>query len=72
MAKRTPDDAISRGDRAPLTVHLDGVARKHLDRLAPKHCKGSFISRLIHEHVIREEARAELQAAAPTRARGKK
>ena len=72
MAKRTPGDAISRGDRSPLTVHIDGAARAHLDRIAPKHCKGAFISRLIHEFVAREELRAELAAATATPKRGKK
>jgi hypothetical protein len=72
MAKRTPHDAISRGDRAPLTCHLDGEARKHLDRLAPGHTKGMLVSRLIFEYVARQEAKAELQATKRTRTRVRK
>ena len=53
---------VKRGKKIVTTLNIDAEARAHLDRLAPGHTKGEFLSRLIFEFVAREEERTKLLA----------
>ena len=67
---RKRHDAVARGERYAMTVHIDPEARRLLDQFAPgKRGKGAFLARLLHEHAIREEGRAAGRETIGTHAR---
>ena len=60
MAQRT--DIVSRGERVVVKVQIEVPASDIRRQYAPgQKAKGPFIARLLHEHAVREETRAERQ-----------